>query len=311
MTQNPEFLTLFNDSLLNLSNLTDLVEDSLKERETFSNNLKNKLSQINDRLKSFSEEINELKNLVNSLTAKVKTNEGLIAQLQKGTNARLADLTEANQNTTQVVDITSKQINELSDKMKQLENELNNKNNEIEQLKEKGDNNNKVLIIEKEGEVKNLKEQIEYYKEQGDNYYTQLMNTNDLLSGKILAATKIINNATAAMKQLLDSAPNAQTREEINTILASIETHIKSMEDINNEIVKSFNNDNFDTTIKTNPDNLFSLGGKMTRKRRKRRKNKKQKGGFTYKIKSKRKSIISKTNTPKRSSKSRSSRMTR
>ena len=73
MTQNPEFLTLFNDSLLNLSNLTDLVEDSLKERETFSNNLKNKLSQINDRLKSFSEEINELKNLVNSLTAKVKT----------------------------------------------------------------------------------------------------------------------------------------------------------------------------------------------------------------------------------------------
>ena len=49
------------------------------------------------------------------------------------------------------------------------------------------------------------------------------------------------------------------------------------------------------------------LYGGITRKRRKRRKtkkNKKQKGGFTYKINSKRKSIVSQTNTLKRSSKS-------
>jgi len=310
MTENSDFLTLFSDSLLKLSDLTDLVENNLKERELFSNNLKSKLSQINDRLKSFSEEINELNNLVNSLTAKVKTNEGLIAQLRKGSDARLAELNVADQNTSEAVDTAGKQINELNDKMKQLENELNNKNNQIQQLKEKGDNNNKELIIQKEAETKILKEQIEYYQAQGDNYYQQLINTNELLTGKIKAATKIINVATEAMQKLLDSAPNAQTRQEINAILASIETHIKSMEDINNEITKSLNNENFDT-VKTNPNNLFSFGGKMTRKRRKRRKNKKQKGGFTYKIKSKRKSIISKTNTPKRSSKSRSSRMTR
>lgn len=310
MTQENDFLTKFEDSLRTLDELTALVGNSVKEREDFSNNLKNKLSQINNRLKSFNDEINNLKDLVNSLNARVKTNEGLIDQLRKETNNRLTETIDSNKNISQVVDMKSKEITELNSKIQQLQNEVNNKNNEIEQLKIKGTNDNKDLIAQKQLEIQELHKNITYLKEQGNEYYDKLENNNALLRAKIEAATQIINNATIAMKKLLDSAPNATTKQEVNSILASIESNIKSMEDINNELEKSFNNENFNTIKKGSDD--FAFGGRrMTRKRRRRRKNKKQKGGFTYKINYKRKSIISHTNTLRKGSKSTSNRSRR
>lgn len=304
-----DFLNLFENSLLKLDELTELVENNVKERESFSSNLKTKLSEINNRLALFSNEINDLKNLVNNLMAKVKTNNGVITELRDELKNRLQNINDANQTTSQVVDMKAKEITNLNETIQKLQNEIND-------LKTSGDNNNKGLISQKETELAELNQSINYLRNQGSDYYNQLEaakkkleDENERLNSKISAATKIINKATLAMENLLNAAPNLKTQQEVNSILASIESNLKSMEDINLELKKSSNNDNFNTIKKGFDD--FSLGGRMTRKKRKRRKNKKQKGGFIYKINSKRKSIVSQTNTLKKTSKSSSKRNTR
>jgi chromosome segregation ATPase len=304
-----DFLNLFENSLLKLDELTELVENNVKERESFSSNLKTKLSEINDRLALFSNEINDLKNLVNNLMAKVKTNNGVITELRDELKNRLQNINDANQTTSQVVDMKAKEITNLNETIQKLQNEIND-------LKTSGDNNNKGLISQKETEIAELNQSINYLRNQGSDYYNQLEaakkkleDENERLNSKISAATKIINKATLAMENLLNAAPNLKTQQEVNSILASIESNLKSMEDINLELKKSSNNDNFNTIKKGSDD--FAFGGRMTRKKRKRRKNKKQKGGFTYKINSKRKSITSHSNSLRKGSKSSSKRNTR
>ena len=108
-----DFLPLFQDSLLKLDELTQLVENNVNERETFSSNLKTKLSEINDRLALFSNEINDLKKLVNNLMAKVKTNNGVITELRNELKNRLQNINEADKNTSQVVDMKAKEITNL------------------------------------------------------------------------------------------------------------------------------------------------------------------------------------------------------
>lgn len=305
-----DFLPLFQDSLLKLDELTQLVENNVNERETFSSNLKTKLSEINDRLALFSNEINDLKKLVNNLMAKVKTNNGVITELRNELKNRLQNINEADKNTSQVVDMKAKEITNLNETIQKLQNEIND-------LKTSGDNNNKGLISQKESEIAELNQSINYLRNQGSDYYNQLEaakrhleDQNQSLNSKISVATEIINKATLAMEKLLNAAPDLKTRQEVNSILASIESNLKSMEDINLELKKSSNNDDNFNTIKEGSDN-FAFGGRMTRKKRKRRKNKKQKGGFTYKTNYKRKSISSRTNTLKKSSKSNSNRNTR
>jgi chromosome segregation ATPase len=448
-----QFLTDFQKSLEGLIQVRQNIQESIKMRENFSNNLKLKLRQINDSLKDLAEKITNLKNLVGTLQNQVQTNTTSIddksqkvQELQKKISELESERELAINNFNQQKSDLEGKINEKEKEIDTLEEQLRNltaQKNELENQKSTLENTKNALKseLESKGEISGERaEQITMQSEESLQKFKQqqmelikkideceaklnsleqqlrdkeaeldrinranateqnnssqiaqklqqqiddLTKQNMDLIDRIIKATAIINEAIDDFNKILNGVPNAQTQKEVNEILESIEASIANISRAlqgqnvinsqqeqnvinsqqeqninNNDIIKiqqvdgtpvemqyaelinnitnksrqgtfRFNNNKYlnalndlkkitninEVSAVLNKNNInFKnnvLYGGITRKRRKTKKNKKQKGGFTYKINSKRKSIVSQTNTFKRSSKSSSKRNTR
>lgn len=242
-------------------------EESLRQLDILKNNIQKSAqdkANFNTELKKKLTEINEK---LETLASKIEDLKKIVTNLEIKHKENEGLIEESNADLEQNLNETNALL------QKELE--------DIKALQQNGQQNNENnrSIAEKESIVNELQEKITNLESEKNEYYQTLVDENTLLMAKIDAATNFINTITNDMNAILNGLQNAETEKEITEILERIENNLKNINNVLNE----------------------QTGGTSTRKRRK---NKKQKGGFTYKINSKRKSIVSHTNTLKKTSKS-------
>lgn len=366
--------TSIDDKSKQVEELQKKISELEGERQLAINNFNQEKSDLEGKINEKEKEIDKLEEQLRNLTTQKNDLENQKSTLENTKNALKSELESKGEISGEHAEQITMQSEESLQRLKQQQMELTKKIDDCEaklnvleqQLRDKEtelDRINRANITQQNDSsqiAQNLQQQID-----------DLTKQNMDLIDRIIKATAIINDSIDDFNKILNGVPNAQTQEEVNEILESIEESIANIsralqgqnvinsqqqENINeflgqninkndiikiqqvnggqieiqyaqliNEIkrksiqdsnrnnkyvaalndLKKINNINEVNAVLSKHSVTFKnnklFGGRMTRKRRK---NKKQKGGFTYKINSKRKSIVSHTNTLKKTSKS-------
>jgi chromosome segregation ATPase len=126
MTQNTQFLQDFQDSMNKLNGMNELIQNSLKQKKEFSDNLVIKLKNINQKINDLAGEINKIKATIDGLQGQTNTNSTNINDKDK----QIAQLTqrinelenEKQQIAQQLTDFQQKAIDEKNTLQQQIDN---------------------------------------------------------------------------------------------------------------------------------------------------------------------------------------------
>jgi predicted nuclease with TOPRIM domain len=285
MSLSPNFLTQFQTKMDALTNERSRVQKTIQDRQQFTSDLKTKLGQIYQRLQILANLINQLKTKATTLETQITTNasdigknQGEIERLQSLMNkeAQLkGDLLKEKTTLESKVRDYEEQIKTLNAKSITLETEIKNRGDpaahaaaikeltqgfELEKSKlllQLNAANSKIAQLEEQkrqidqaqttnqGQVKTLQEQIDQLKAEN----------KDLLS-KLIAAIKAIQDATADLKTLMDTVPNAQTKQEVDQLLGQITQQIEGS-------ITDLQNTSQTTTNTSSPSVAASIYGSM------------------------------------------------
>jgi len=342
-----------NQQIANTSAEKDRITQEFNEHknrtQTQINDNQNRIDQLEEQLRQLTEQLrvaNEQKESAeNNLKALQADTQAKGDEKDKAHAQALAQLAEENrqqleqqqQQLTQRIDAADKQVTELQEQLRQ-------KTDEHQQTQQQlGENQNQA-----QGQVAELQKQIDV-----------LTQENQQLIQRLMAATQAINEANDELEAIVNSVPNAQTKQEVDALLNEITEQLEqSIQNISRAAQGQLpqgaqgaqggqvnSNTNFEISgynmnygqiisqldkkakqlarsnptaenkyktaleqIRSNPANTPTIltnnvitikagpdGSGVISGGRKTRKNRKQKGGFTYKVGVRRRSITSKS----------------
>lgn len=257
MSLSQNFLTQFQTKMDALTNERSRVQKTIQDRQQFTNELKTKLGQIYQRLQFLANLINQLKTKATTLETQVTSNNvDIIAKQQEIDNLKKQMLSDTNlkgvsQSRINVLEGQIKkyeeQIKTLNDQSEALRKELSSKGDQqkthadaINELTRKSKEEKDTLVLElnnTKARVAQLEQNQITNQGQSNNLQgqiTQLQTENKELINKLTLAIKAITDATLDLKNLMDTVPNAQTKQEVDQLLSQItqqiETSISSLQ---------------------------------------------------------------------------------
>jgi predicted nucleic acid-binding Zn-ribbon protein len=200
MAQNQQFLQDFQSSMDKLNGMNDMIQNSLKQKKEFSDNLVAKLKDINQKIKDLAGQINQLKASVDSLQGQVSNNSGAISSKDK-----------------QIADLTQK-ITALEGEKQQLSEQLTNFQKQC--------NDEKAALQQKidadEASIRKLTEDNEALKKQSDALTAELANNGATAAQH---AEQIKTQTEEFQKQM------AQAQQENQTKIDGLMAQIKDCDD--------------------------------------------------------------------------------
>ena len=200
MAQNPNFLQDFQASMDKLNGMNEMIQNSLKQKKEFSDNLVAKLKEINEKIKALAGQINGLKQQVQNLEQNVSGN-------------------------TQDVNNKTKQITDLTQKISELENEKTQLSQQLANF-QKQCNDEKTALQQKidadEAQIRKLTEDNETIKKQADALTAELANKGNDASQH---AQQLQTQTEEFQKQI------AQVQDENKTKIDGLMAQIKDCDD--------------------------------------------------------------------------------
>jgi chromosome segregation ATPase len=253
-----KFTSSLKDSLSNINNKLQNLSGKIKQLSENANELKNKVasnsSSISEKDKqietlkqqmtqlqqqyegsssSSSQQKQELENKINEQQKTIDDAESKLRQIQ----TELSNITNQKNALEQEVkskgDMSSQhaeQINMLTEESKsrllQQQNELTSKitdcENKIQKYEQQLKDKDQTIQTEKQNIIstsQSLQQTIDSLTQEKN----ALSQENDQLIGRIMEATQAINDAATALEYISAGVPNAQTQQEVNTLLQQIE----------------------------------------------------------------------------------------
>jgi chromosome segregation ATPase len=182
MAQNQQFLQDFQNSMDRLGQMNEKIQESLKQKKNFSDNLVNKLKEINSKIQGLAEQINLLRANLDNLKGQVNSNTGSINNKDK-------------------------QISDLTNNISKLEEEKKQLSEQLEQFQKKM-NDEKIAIQTKidndEDQIRKLTEDNTILKNQADILTKELAGKGDIQgqhSEQIKKQTEEFQQQLAAQQQ--------------------------------------------------------------------------------------------------------------
>lgn len=181
------------------------TQTQINEQQAKIDQLEEQLRQLTEHLRLANEQKESADNNLKALQAdtqargdeKDKAHAQALAQLAEENRQQLE---QQQQQLTQRIDEADKQVTELQEQLRQ-------KTAEYEQLQQQlGENQNQV-----QGRVAELQRQIDV-----------LTQENQQLSQRLMSATQAINEANDELEVIVNSVPNAQTKQEVDALLNEI-----------------------------------------------------------------------------------------
>jgi len=249
MTQNPQFLQDFQNSMNKLNGMNEVVQKSLKQKKEFSDKLVNKLKDINQKIKDLAGEINKLKANVDGLQGQVTTNstyindkDAQIAALKERVIALEGEKQQISQQLTnfqkqvndektalqQKIDSDEEQLRKLTDENVTIKNQANALTNELtnkgdlqsqhaEQLKNQTEDFQKQLAAQQQDnqtKIDALIAQIKGYDDKMLELQKQLKDKTDEAAAYAQAATDKQNQGQSQVEQLNQQIVQLKTENE-------------------------------------------------------------------------------------------------
>ena len=201
-----------NDKEQQLRELEQRIRDTEQQYESLrtqlTNEIKTRQQTIDDceeQLRKLTEENELLKNQVSALNEQMRTS----GDDQKATAAqKIKEITENSQ----------KQLDEQREQLTQQIDELQRKIEETNEEKQK-------IQDELTGHQGTSQDQLQLLQKQIDELKTE----NENLIFRLRAATESIKYATDKLEELMNSVPNAQTKQEVDALLNEIEATISDI----------------------------------------------------------------------------------
>lgn len=257
MSLSPNFLDEFQTKMNALAEVRRNVQQSIQFKQQFTNELKTKLGQIYQRLQTLAGLITQLKTKATTLETQITSNSSDIigkqkqiedlqrqmnseSQLKGDTQKKITDL--ENQ-----VETYEEQIRTLTGKSSALERELQSRGDPaahaktIQELTQKFELEKSQLVMQVNAanttinELKQRLQQIEQNQNQNQGQVqtlqaqiNKLEQDNKQLIDKLMVAIQAIDGATNDLRSLMDSVPNAQTKQEVDQLLGQISSQIET-----------------------------------------------------------------------------------
>ena len=272
MSITPRFLEQFKQKMTALENERGRVENTIWDRQQFTTDLKTKLGQIYQRLKILANLINQLKTKATTLETQVTSNNiGIMDKQQEIDNLKKQMLSDTNLKNSSLNRINvlegqikkyEEEIKTLNDKSNALKTELSSRGDQqkvhtdaINELTRKSREEKDQLVLElntAKARVAQLQQNQNQNQGQANNLQgqiTQLETENKDLIKNLSLAIKAITDSTADLKNLMDSVPNAKTKQEVDELVDQITQQIEGS-------ISSLQN----TSQNTAPSSGFTIG---------------------------------------------------
>ena len=304
------------ENITRMQTNVDKNAGDMRAKESEIERLQNELQEREDRLRKMQSEktameqlVNEgekAKNSIQNYEKRIQELERQLAEVQNNSNNQKGEL----QNQMRIIADLQRQLNECN---KQKE-ELNNRIREGDAAK---------------AELASYKSKEAGFSKENNDMKTQIANLNAQIAGltknnqfykdQIIAATNMLNTSMGYLNQFINSPPNQATLDELNNIVNDITQLISQISVVLDgnptatpplapqpvtgassstapAFVPSNRLSSYRIKRKQEQDNINPYKGgkkstKRTAKKRKSNKYNKQKGGFTYKMHSQRRSV--------------------
>ena len=268
MAQNQQFLQDFQNSMDRLGQMNEKIQQSLKQKKNFSDNLVNKLKEINTKIQGLAEQINQLRANLDKLKGQVNSNTGSINDKDK----QISDLTNNISKLEEEKKQLSYQLEEFQKKMNDekaaIQAKIDNDEAQIRKLTE--DNTllkNQADLLTKElagkGDIQGqhseqIKKQTEEFQQQFEAQEQANKKQIDELMGKIQQNDSQILELQKQLKEKTDEAAShakkiddsqnqgltqiTQLNKEIESLKAENDQLINKIKDATIAISKAIDN---------------------------------------------------------------------
>jgi DNA repair exonuclease SbcCD ATPase subunit len=200
------------DQITALTNEKDTLASTLKQQQDATNTEMARLQGLIDKSETKLREVTQQKEVASNELQALQTELQSKGDQQSAHAEAIKQLTEQSQKSLQDQEVLlMKKITESDEKIAQLEKQISDKENQlIEQQKAI-----EVATGQAQTSAQGLQQQIDDLKVE-----------NQGLIDRIVAATQAINEANDELQNIVDTVPNAKTKEEVDALLNEITQQI-------------------------------------------------------------------------------------
>lgn len=260
MSQNPDFLNNFQNSLDRLANLNSIIEENNKGKQEFSEVVFRRLREINEKIRSLGNKIKDLKDKLATLEQQVSMNNvnienrdanvnRLQSQIERLTAERdelkkqIVDINQRSQaelqNLQQRIDQSEAQIRQLTEQNANLNQQIQELNNAATQRGNEAAAQSQAIqehATKMEEQRQQHAAELEQMKQQNSAQMEQL---KQQIEEKDRAMTELQANTAAEIQRLNEQlAALTQEKDASQAQIAQLQQQIQQLTDQNNNLIQ-------------------------------------------------------------------------